>query len=621
MSFARGAAPIRPRSVTCAAGGERGASPDATAVVDAVFLTSNSCDQAMACIAHLDAPEIARIVVVDNASADGTADAIRAAYPDVQVLALDAPTGLATAMNLGAACGTAPFVLYLNDDVFAQPGAVGLLLGALRDREDAVAAGGRLVDTDLSTQDRYRPRSFPSPPAVVARLLGLDRLWPRNPLTGGHLRDRLGDRAIVAVDQPAGACMLVRRTVAEHVGGWDERYWFWYEDVDFSRRLAEHGTRLYVPAAAFRHVGGATAGRLRRAQGHQRLFHGVLIYAESHFSWAGRALVAVALGAVGGVRALMAMPGDREAARIYRATVRAAGASIAGRDVSGLRAAEVRDVAQAGAPCPVCGASAIVVDRFRPTKLRECPGCGLLFRAEPARAEDVTAMYSDESYAEDRCAALTHDREHDARRRAAWTRARVAGSRLLDVGAGSGFFVAAARGEGFSAIGVEPSDLSARYARTQLGVDVRTGFLDTAGLSERDFDVVCMWHVLEHAPDPLALLRDVHVRLRPGGRLVVEVPNIESVGARLLGGRWAHLDPTAHVCHFRPRSMAAALQTAGYTVVELGTLVEGYYDTPVARRRPRRIAGRVVRALHLRTLRLSHPRRGELLRVVAERAP
>lgn len=309
------------------------ASPDASALVDAVFLTWNSREQALACIAHLDEPEIAQIFVIDNASADGTAQAIREAYPDVSVLALDAPTGLATAMNLGAKRGTAPFVLYLNDDVFATPGAVGILLEALRDRDDAVAAGGRLVDPDLSTQDRYRPRSFPSAATVAARLLGLDRLWPRNPLTGRHLREMADDHTTVAVDQPAGACMLVRRAVAERVGGWDERYWFWYEDVDFARRLARHGVLLYVPRASFRHVGGATARRLKAPAGHARYFYGVLQYSRTYFPRAGRAAVALAMLAISLGRAVARAGTDRAGARIYLGAARGAIALVRGRPI------------------------------------------------------------------------------------------------------------------------------------------------------------------------------------------------------------------------------------------------------------------------------------------------
>src|SRR5439155_27093732 len=120
--------------------------------------------------------------------------------------------------------------------------------------------------------------------------------------------------------------------------------------------------------------------------------------------------------------------------------------------------------------------------------------------------------------------------------------------------------------------------LSARYARERLHADVRTGFLGTADLPERGFDAVCMWHVLEHATDPLELLGEARARLHATGRLVLEVPNVDSVGARVRRGAWPHLDPRAHVCHFSPRSLTVALQRAGFDVVALETLIEGYYD-------------------------------------------
>lgn len=303
------------------------------AMIDAVFLTVNAREQALECIAHLREPEIASIVVVDNASTDGTAQAIRDAHPDVTVLALDAPTGLAAALNRGARQGVAPFVLYLNDDAFAQPGAIGLLLDELRSREDAVAAGGRLVDPDLTTQDRYRPQAFPTPATIVVRLLGIERLWPRNPWTGGHLRRLLDDHTTVAVDQPAGACLLVRRPVAERTGGWDERYWFWYEDVDFARRLGRHGVSLYVPAAPFRHVGGATARRLDVTQGHARYYYGALQYSRTHFSRGGRAVVAGAMLAVSSGRAALRWRSDRAGASVYLGAARAAIALLRGAEI------------------------------------------------------------------------------------------------------------------------------------------------------------------------------------------------------------------------------------------------------------------------------------------------
>lgn len=305
--------------------------PAETGSIDAVFMTSDSRTQAQQCVAHLQGSEIASIVVVANASSDGTAETIRQAHPEVTVLALEAPMGLAAALNCGAALGSAPFVLYLNDDVFATPGSVRLLLDVLQSRHDAVAAAGRLVGPDLRTQDRYRPRPFPSPASIVARLFGLERIWQHNPWNGGRRHD---DHTTVAVDQPAGACLLVRRSVVEQIGGWDERYWFWYEDVDFSRRLAVKGTQLYVPAALFRHIGGSTARRLTRRAGHARYYHGVLQYSHTHFSSAGRAIVASAMLVVSLSRAgLRLLVRDRDGLRVYISAARGALALVRGNEI------------------------------------------------------------------------------------------------------------------------------------------------------------------------------------------------------------------------------------------------------------------------------------------------
>ncbi len=590
-------------------------------MIDAVFLTWRSRELALECIEHVQACElVTSVTVVDNASGDGTAQAVRAAHPGVRVIGCEYEVGLSAALNMGAARGSAPFVLYLNDDVFVQPGAIETLLRTLQERPDAVAAAGRLVGADLLTQDPYRPRRFPTPATIVARLLGVERLWPANPLTADHVRRPLDDRATVAVDQAAGACLLVRRSVVERIGGWDERYWFWYEDVDLARRLAPHGLTLYVPTAVMRHVGGATARRLASPQGHARLFYGIAQYARTYFTPPGRAAVALALIAVSLARAALRSPSDHAGRGTYLDLARQGARLLRGAALMPPAAGSVDPLpGGARAACPVCGSPAPSTERFRPVALRRCASCGLLFAAD--LPGDAGRIYADDAYAAQRMDDHTRRRRHDAERRVRWTRARVRGARLLEVGAGTGFFLARAVADGFDAIGVEPSDLSASFARTRLGVDVRTGYLDTADLPEREFDAVCMWHVLEHAADPVGLLRDVRARLRPGGRLVIEVPNIESVGARLRRGSWAHLDPGAHVCHFAPGSLTAALERAGFAVVELRTLVEGYDDDPRVRLRPRRLAGRAVRALLLRTLASTHPSRGELLRVVAAKAP
>jgi hypothetical protein len=306
-------------------------------MIDAVILTSNSRDMASRCVAHTKAdPAVDRVFLVDNASADDTVAAVRAEHPEAEVIALAEHMGLAAALNRGAEAGSNPYVLYLNDDVFAAPGAVAALLAALEDRPGAVAAGGRLVNEDLTTQDQYRPRDFPSPITLSLRLLGLDRLWPRNPLTGRHLRHPLDDETTVEADQPAGACLLVRREAVEAVGGWDARYWFWYEDVDFSRRLADTGgATLYVPSAPFRHLGGATTTRWSLPEMHRRTYYGMLLYAETHFARGGRLLVAATMAVVCLVRLAV---GRGRGRGVYRGCLVQARALAAGRPVRRIAA-------------------------------------------------------------------------------------------------------------------------------------------------------------------------------------------------------------------------------------------------------------------------------------------
>jgi N-acetylglucosaminyl-diphospho-decaprenol L-rhamnosyltransferase len=280
---------------------------------------------------------LGRVVVVDNASSDGTQAAIESGFPDVETLRFETHTGLSAAFNAGAAKTSAPLVLFLNDDIFARKGAVSILVEALEARPDAVSAGGRLVDPDEvgATQDRYRPRRFPTFLTFFMTLSGADRLWKANPWSGDHLRRRLNDRDTVEVDQPAGACLLVRRDAFDAIGGWDERFWFWYEDVDISRRLAERGKALYVPSASFQHVGGGTVLRWERAQIVARTHQGILRYAEKHFSRPAR----IGLAALVGLLALpwiALTPIQPEMGRVQRRALKGALALARGRPVPSL---------------------------------------------------------------------------------------------------------------------------------------------------------------------------------------------------------------------------------------------------------------------------------------------
>ncbi|HEU4531359.1 MAG TPA: class I SAM-dependent methyltransferase [Steroidobacteraceae bacterium] len=150
-------------------------------------------------------------------------------------------------------------------------------------------------------------------------------------------------------------------------------------------------------------------------------------------------------------------------------------------------------------------------------------------------------------------------------------RARHGRARVLDVGAGNGYFVFLARSEfGFDAQGVEISDAEIRYAREQFGVELLKSPL--AALPT-DHDVVCSFNVIEHVADPAGLLQDLHARLRPGGSLFLSTPNPACIHRRRSGLRnWGMVDPPHHINLFPRRALQELLELSGFSIDSYTTL-------------------------------------------------
>jgi SAM-dependent methyltransferase len=142
----------------------------------------------------------------------------------------------------------------------------------------------------------------------------------------------------------------------------------------------------------------------------------------------------------------------------------------------------------------------------------------------------------------------------------------TAPGRLLDIGAGRGRFVAHARAAGWYAHGVEPSQRGVDGARA-LGIELVHGAIDDADVPPGSLDAATLWHVLEHLDDPGGALATIGGWLRPGGMLLVGVPNLASVQARVGGGRWYHLDVPRHRTHFTVRGLQALLRAQGFEPV------------------------------------------------------
>lgn len=139
------------------------------------------------------------------------------------------------------------------------------------------------------------------------------------------------------------------------------------------------------------------------------------------------------------------------------------------------------------------------------------------------------------------------------------------GARVLEVGAGDGRFVARMGAAGYDAWGIEPS-AAGRAAAAAIGARVEPGMVESAAVEAATLDGVVLWHALEHVDDPVSALGRVHAWLAAGGRLVVAVPNLAGLQARLGGDRWFHQDVPRHRTHFTARGITALVERTGFRI-------------------------------------------------------
>ena len=146
--------------------------------------------------------------------------------------------------------------------------------------------------------------------------------------------------------------------------------------------------------------------------------------------------------------------------------------------------------------------------------------------------------------------------------------ARLArGGRLLDVGCSTGLFLNEMRRYGdWELAGVETDAGAATYGRETFGLDIFTGRLDDAPWEPASFDMITLWDVLEHLPQPLDAVRRLHTLLRPGAQLIVSVPNLDSLDARLFGPHWTGLDAPRHLSVFRKADVQQLLERSGFEI-------------------------------------------------------
>jgi N-acetylglucosaminyl-diphospho-decaprenol L-rhamnosyltransferase len=286
--------------------------------------------QCLASIAAAGADADIETVVVDNASADGSAAMVRDHFPWASVIANADNRGFAAANNQGLAATSAPYVLMLNSDARLEPGALPQLVARLESTPAAGLVGAQLRNFDGSFQHSHA--RFPTLGREALILSGLGRVlygrwYPSvGPVAGASARP---------VEWVGGACMLARRTALDAVGGFDEGYALYGEEMDLCYALRQRGHQIwYEPAAVVLHRRGASTAQL--AEGRElRLYHSRMRFVRKHYGARAARLFALELVVftapkIALHRTLRTVTGDRVGRRTL--SLRALRAVVGGAD-------------------------------------------------------------------------------------------------------------------------------------------------------------------------------------------------------------------------------------------------------------------------------------------------
>jgi GT2 family glycosyltransferase len=234
------------------------------------------------------------VIVVDNSGTARASGALEA-FPEARLIEAGGNVGFARACNLGMAAARGRHLLLLNPDTVAHPGAVATLSRELDASPDVGVVAARLLNPDGTLQ--YSCRRFPRPLSIFfGRYALLTRLFPANPVSRDYLYLDWDHDSTRPVDWASGACLMIRREVYERVGGLDDGYFLFVEDMDWCRRIRDAGHEVvYVPEAEVTHRIGASRGPVPSWVMWER-HRSMLRYVRKHFGWPGALVTLAGLG-------------------------------------------------------------------------------------------------------------------------------------------------------------------------------------------------------------------------------------------------------------------------------------------------------------------------------------
>lgn len=255
-------------------------------MLSVIIVSYNVKDYLLLCLrsveqAALSCPGGVEIIVVDNASSDGSAAAVAAEFPAVRLEMNTENTGFSKACNQGFQNASGEFLLFLNPDTLLPPDSLEKCLAIIERDMQIGALGIRMVD-ESGRFLKESIRGFPGPRNSFFKLFGFARLFPKSAFFAGYYLGHLDKSKDQEAEVLSGAFMLVRSSVFRTLSGFDERFFMYAEDIDLSYRIRQTGFRnYYFAGSTITHYKGKSTKKGRKYRQH---FYGAMIlFVQKHY--------------------------------------------------------------------------------------------------------------------------------------------------------------------------------------------------------------------------------------------------------------------------------------------------------------------------------------------------
>lgn len=250
-----------------------------------ILVNWNTCDltkQALVSVYKETVGIDFEVIVVDNNSGDASVEMIKKEFPQVQIMENKENLGFGKANNQGLKIAQGDYIMLLNTDVVVLDAALNKLVSYLDQHTEVMMVGPRLLNKDLTFQHACR-RMLPNPTNSFFYLFGLTKIFKNNKFVNEYKQYTIDPEITGPTQALSGAAMMFRQQVYNEIGGFDEAFFMYGEDLDFCKRVLDKGWKtVYVSEARIIHFGGQSSDK-RRVKSLLNFYEAMWLYYKKHF--------------------------------------------------------------------------------------------------------------------------------------------------------------------------------------------------------------------------------------------------------------------------------------------------------------------------------------------------